>query len=95
MPRRREQQIKRKLTPFQQRVYAVVTRIPRGATMSYAQVASAIGQPGASRAVGNALNKNYDPAVPCHRVIRANGQPGGYRDGAAAKRRRLRAEKAI
>lgn len=77
---------------FTEAVLAVVRRIPAGRTMTYAQVATAAGRPRAYRAVGNILNKNHDPAVPCHRVVRSDGTTGGYNRGAAAKRRRLRAE---
>jgi O-6-methylguanine DNA methyltransferase len=81
------------LTPFQKAVYRVVARIPRGKTMTYAQVAAAIGRPKAVRAVGNALNKNpFAPAVPCHRVIRSDGTLGGFASGSAAKRRLLKSE---
>ena len=82
------------LTPFQRKVYAAVRRIPRGQARSYQWVARAIGQPRATRAVGQALNCNTRPdLVPCHRVISANGSLGGYAWGAAAKHRRLAAER--
>lgn len=53
--------------------------------MNYKEVAKAIGHPKAYRAVGNALNKNKDPQVPCHRVIRSDGKLGGYRSGPKKK----------
>jgi O-6-methylguanine DNA methyltransferase len=81
------------LTPFQKAVYRVVARIPRGRTMTYAQVAVAIGRPKAVRAVGNALNVNpFAPDVPCHRVIRSDGALGGFASGPEVKRRLLRRE---
>lgn len=81
------------LTPFQRLVYRVVARIPKGSTLTYAQVAQAIGRPKAVRAVGNALNKNpFAPQVPCHRVIRSDGTLGGFAHGPAAKRRLLKRE---
>lgn len=81
---------------FANRVRAVVARIPKGSTMSYGQVAAAAGSPGAARAAGTVMAGNADPKIPCHRVIRADGTPGGYnRGGSAEKRRRLRAEGAI
>ena len=81
------------LTPFQKAVYRVVTRIPKGKTMTYAQVARAIGRPHAARAVGNALNRNpFAPRVPCHRVIRSDGSIGGFASGPKKKERLLRAE---
>lgn len=70
-----------------------VRKIPRGETRTYQEIAEWIDQPLACRAVGNALNKNRNPEVPCHRVIRADGSLGGYgMGGAEKKRRRLRKE---
>lgn len=67
-------------TAFQQRVWNVMRRIPPGRTQSYAQIAAAIGAPKATRAVANACAANrLAIAIPCHRVIRADGEPGGYR----------------
>ena len=81
------------LTPFQRKVFVATRRIPRGQTRSYQWVAKAIGQPRATRAVGQALNRNRrHDLVPCHRVIASDGSLGGYAWGAAAKRRRLAAE---
>ncbi len=66
-------------TPFQLRVWNALSRIPYGETRSYAEVAAMIGQPRASRAVGAANGKNrLGILVPCHRVIAADGQLGGY-----------------
>ena len=62
-------------------VYSIVAKIPMGQTMTYKQVAVAIGNPRAYRAVGNALNKNYDLGIPCHRVIRSDGKIRGYNRG--------------
>lgn len=82
-----------RLTAFQQRVYRATALIPRGETRSYQWVAREIGAPQAMRAVGQALRANpFMPAVPCHRVIRADGALGGYAGGSAKKRRLLRAE---
>ena len=83
------------MTEFQQKVYNVVKTIKRGQTMTYAEVACAIGQPRTARAVGNALNKNCDPGVPCHRVIRSDGKVGGYNRGAMLKKKLLRKEHAL
>ncbi|MFZ2187118.1 MAG: MGMT family protein [Candidatus Moraniibacteriota bacterium] len=78
---------------FTDQVLSVVARIPRGKTLSYAQVARQAGSPGAARAVGSIMRKNVDPAIPCHRVIRSDGSLGQYnRGGTAAKARILRAE---
>ncbi|MEK7473372.1 MAG: MGMT family protein [Patescibacteria group bacterium] len=70
---------------FTERVYDVVRKIPKGETLTYGQVARAIGSPGASRAVGNALNKNRNHDVPCHRVIRSDGSVGGFALGTKKK----------
>ncbi len=81
---------------FTERVYDVVRKIPKGKTLTYGQVAVAIGQPGAARAVGNALNKNRDTKnIPCHRVIRSDGSTGGYAFGAKKKIAILKKEGAI
>ena len=83
----------KKNADFRSRVYAVVARIPKGDVMTYAEVARAIGQPGASRAVGNALHANPDTKrVPCHRVVKSDGSVGGYAMGATRKVRILKAE---
>ena len=70
---------------FQEKVYAVVKKIPKGKVLTYKEVARRVGKPKAYRAVGNILNKNIDQKVPCHRVIRSDGKVGGYRDGSASK----------
>jgi methylated-DNA-[protein]-cysteine S-methyltransferase len=73
-------------TPFQQRVWSVLTTIPLGTTWSYGELARAIGQPSASRAVGAANGKNpIWLIVPCHRVIGANGMLTGYAGGLPIK----------
>ena len=72
-------------TPFAQLVYRVVANIPDGETRTYKQVAAAAGRPRAFRAVGNILNKNTDPSVPCHRVVRSDGKPGGFAFGERKK----------
>lgn len=82
---------------FADRVYDVVRKIPKGKTLTYGQVAAAIGRPGAARAVGNALNKNPYPStdVPCHRVIRSDGSVGGFAFGTRKKTAMLKKEGAI
>jgi methylated-DNA-[protein]-cysteine S-methyltransferase len=77
---------------FADRVRAVVRQIPKGKTMTYKEVAERAGSPGAFRAVGNILNKNYDPNIPCHRVVRSDGSIGGYNRGAKWKREILKME---
>lgn len=74
-------------TDFQRRVWAQLREIPYGATRSYGQLAAALGQPGASRAVGLANGRNpLSVVVPCHRVIGSDGSLTGYGGGQARKR---------
>ena len=74
-------------TTFQKRVWEALTRIPYGTTRSYGVIARELGQPGASRAVGQANNKNPLPLViPCHRVIGADGRLTGFGGGVSIKR---------
>ncbi len=85
----------RTATEFQMRVFAAVKKIPKGKTLTYKEIAEKIGQPQAYRAVGNALNTNYDPSIPCHRVVRSDGTPGGYNRGSEEKVAILRKEKRV
>jgi methylated-DNA-[protein]-cysteine S-methyltransferase len=83
------------VAPFHRKVYEVVRTIPLGETMSYGEVAAAVGSPGAARAVGQALGRNpFAIVVPCHRVLAAGGKWGGFsaRGGVATKRRLLSIE---
>lgn len=69
-------------TPFQQRVWTALLHIPPGSTQSYAQLAASTGSPGACRAAGQANGRNpVAIVVPCHRVIQANGNLGGFSSG--------------
>ena len=84
---------------FQEMVYRVVAGIPAGRVMSYSGVAAASGRPGAARAVGSLMARNPRPGagpgmVPCHRVVRSDGSPGGYSGpgGLKAKKRLLEKE---
>ncbi|HEX7183059.1 MAG TPA: bifunctional DNA-binding transcriptional regulator/O6-methylguanine-DNA methyltransferase Ada [Thermoanaerobaculia bacterium] len=80
-------------TAFQERVWKALQEIPYGETRSYGEVAAALGQPQAARAVAQACASNRVAlAVPCHRVVRGDGDPGGYRWGAERKRRLLERE---
>lgn len=73
-------------TAFQQRVWESLMKIPRGETRSYAELADAIGRPGAARAVARACAQNrLAVLVPCHRIIRGDGSLGGYRWGLPRK----------
>ncbi|QQR82918.1 MGMT family protein [Candidatus Campbellbacteria bacterium] len=73
-------------------MYAVVSRIPKGQTRTYKEVARLAGSPRAYRAVGNILNKNRSSKVPCHRVIRSDGGIGGFAWGSAKKKALLKKE---
>lgn len=73
-------------------VFTKTKLIPRGKVSTYKLLAMAIGCPQAARAVGNALNKNRDPKIPCHRVVRSDGTVGGFRDGMAEKIKILQKE---
>jgi methylated-DNA-[protein]-cysteine S-methyltransferase len=83
-------------TEFQRRVWEELSRIPYGATISYAELAARIGRPNASRAVGRANGTNPIPVViPCHRVIGADGSLTGYGGGMPLKRALLALEGAL
>ena len=77
---------------FRKKVLNVVRNIPRGKTLSYGEVARRAGNPRAARAVGAIMRTNFDPHIPCHRVICSDGGIGGYNGGVARKRERLNAE---
>jgi methylated-DNA-[protein]-cysteine S-methyltransferase len=81
-------------TEFEERVYAVCARIPRGKVSTYADVAAAVGRRGMARAAGNALGRNPYDHVPCYRVVRSDGDVGGYSGagGSRSKARKLRAD---
>jgi len=81
-------------TPFQKRVYRALRKIPYGATRSYAEIAEAIDQAKAVRAVGSANGANpIALVVPCHRVIASGGKLGGYGGGLGLKARLLAMER--
>lgn len=82
------------MTPlsFRLRVLAIVARIPRGKTLTYKEVAKRAGNPKAARAVGAILKTNFDPNIPCHRVIRSDGTIGGYNRGTQQKKKLLAEE---
>ena len=83
-------------TAFQEAVWRELRKIPAGETRSYADIAAAVGQPGAVRAVGTANGSNpVAVLVPCHRVIRSDGTLGGYAGGLERKRKLLEAERAL
>lgn len=66
-------------TPFQKKVFRALMKVPYGTTVSYAQLARRIGSPAAARAIGQANAANRVPLfIPCHRVVAADGSPGGF-----------------
>jgi methylated-DNA-[protein]-cysteine S-methyltransferase len=81
--------------PFHRKVYEITRAIAPGEVLTYGEVARRLGEPGASRAVGQALGKNpFAPVVPCHRVLAAGGKSGGFsaEGGAMTKLRMLEIE---
>ncbi len=81
---------------FTDKVRNIVRNIPRGKTMTYKEVAAKAGNPGAARVVGSVMKSNYDPEIPCHRVLRSDGKIGDYnRGGSIAKLKLLKEEGAI
>lgn len=68
-----------RLEPFQRQVYAIARKIPPGTTLTYGEIAERLGDRTLARDVGQAMGKNpYPIVVPCHRVVAANGKPGGF-----------------
>ena len=83
--------------PFHQRVYALARRLLPGETVTYGEMAAQLGEPGAARAVGQALGANpFAPVVPCHRILAAGSGAGGFsaHGGASTKLRLLLIERA-
>lgn len=87
--------MKIKQETFKEKVLSVVRKIPKGETITYKDVAMLAGSPNAYRAVGNIMSKNFDPTVPCHRVIRSDGKLGQYNRGDENKKTILKQEGAI
>jgi O-6-methylguanine DNA methyltransferase len=77
---------------FKEKVYKVVGETKKGEVMTYKEVAKAAGPKKAWRAVGNILNKNKNPKIPCHRVIKSDGKIRGYNKGVENKKRLLEKE---
>lgn len=85
------------IPPFQQKVYALARQIPPGQTRTYGELARQLGDPGAARAVGQALGHNpFAPVVPCHRILAAGARSGGFSatGGVSTKLRMLLTERA-
>ncbi len=74
---------------FRDRVMKIVRGIKKGQTMTYGEVAALAGNEKAARAVGAIMRTNYDPKIPCHRVVRADGSMGGYNRGGPHRKRTL------
>lgn len=88
--------VNKKVLTFSEKVRLVVSKIPKGKTMTYKQVATQAGNSKASRVVGSVMKANFDLKIPCHRVIRSDGIIGEYnRGGSSAKRKKLEDEGAI
>ena len=83
---------KKPTTIFQKRVYEIVKKIPKGRVSTYKEVAELAGRSWAFRAAGNILNKNRDPKIPCHRVVRSDGKIGGHNRGTGTKNALLKKE---
>jgi methylated-DNA-[protein]-cysteine S-methyltransferase len=83
-------------TPFQERVWREIARIPRGETLTYAELATRAGAPGSARAAGAATGRNpISVIVPCHRVVGSDGALTGYAGGLERKTRLLELEGAL
>ena len=81
---------------FREKVLAIVHKIPKGGSLTYKQVATKAGNSKAARAVGAIMRTNYDPSIPCHRVVRSDGSLGSYnRGGTSKKKSMLMAEGAL
>ena len=82
------------LTPLQCAVLKAVAKVPYGEVRSYGQIAAQVGHPRACRFVGTTLARNPFPIlIPCHRIVRADGSPGGFSGGTGLKKRILLLEK--
>ena len=81
------------MTNFQSLCYQALVKVPSGKVITYSGLAAMIGRPKAHRAVGTAMNKNpFAPEVPCHRVVKSNGDLGGFGGGSKLKIKRLQEE---
>ncbi len=71
---------------FADKVRQIVKKIPKGKTMTYAEVARKAGNAKAARAVGAVMRANYDESIPCHRVVKSDGSLGNYNRGGSLKK---------
>jgi len=74
---------------FSDKVRDIVRKIPKGKTMTYKEVATKAGNPNAARAVGAVMRTNYDPSIPCHRVIASDGSMRGYNRGGVMRKQEI------
>lgn len=74
---------------FREKVLNIVKKIPKGKVLTYKQVAKKAGNEKAARAVGSIMRQNYNPEVPCHRVIRSDGKIGNYNRGGAKRKKEI------
>lgn len=78
---------------FQEKVWNLLKKIPRGKVSTYSELARSLGKPKSVRAIGKVLNKNPNaPKVPCHRIVKSSGELGGYRFGQKKKKFLLESE---
>jgi methylated-DNA-[protein]-cysteine S-methyltransferase len=85
----------RYMKSFSDKVRDIVRKIPKGKTMTYKEVAARAGNPKAARAVGAVMRTNYDPSIPCHRVIASDGSMGGYNRGGVERKRKILFEEKV
>ena len=85
----------RDMKSFREKVLSIVAKIPKGEILSYKEVARRAGNQKAARAVGAIMRANHDPKIPCHRVLRSDGNLGGYNRGVKLKKKLLKREGAI
>lgn len=81
------------MVSFNEKCYEILRKVPKGKVTTYGELARAVGNPKAARAVGNAMNKNpYAPEVPCHRVVGSDGKMVGFASGTKKKIEMLKKE---
>jgi O-6-methylguanine DNA methyltransferase len=83
------------MSDFTTQVKSIVSKIPKGKVVTYKEVAITAGNPKAARAVANVMKANYDPNVPCHRVIRTDGGLGGYNRGGVSAKKKILLEEGV
>jgi len=74
---------------FSQKVMRIVREIPKGSVLTYKEVAEKAGSPRAYRAVGAVMKRNFNSQIPCHRVIRSDGEVGKYNRGGSKRKKEL------